>query len=260
MPLPVIFATLAQGNESLALLDTQFNALGALVVIPCNSSGQNSILLTTASNTPTITSYTNASPVFTWFQQQTTTGQVTISVNGLAPLAAAGTNGGVLLGAGDLVANNLYQCQFSPNVNSFAGGFVVNAQTPVTSQGTWVPVLAGSSVAGTPVYTSQGGSYEQIGRQVTIRFSVAVSAVTGIAGNVQISGLPFPCGSDFGMVCFSEFSGWTEANYQVLGGRITPPNTFISLISSAQGVTGTFTPATSLTANMTLLGFGSYHV
>ena len=71
MSLPVIFATLAAGDQNLSLFDTQFAALGALVVIPCAASGQNAVVLTPNANTPTVAAYSDLSPIFTWKQAQT---------------------------------------------------------------------------------------------------------------------------------------------------------------------------------------------
>ena len=192
MPLPVTFATLAQGNQPLSLLDTQFATLGLFTVIPCGSTGQNAVVLTPTAVSPTFTQYFPWAPVFTWRQNQTSTGPVTIQIAGLATVNAYGSNGGVALGSGDLVAGNIYQCAYDPNLNTGAGGFVVNAQTPITSAGGWVPTILGSTVAGTPVYVNQVGSYEQIGSQVTARFLVSVSALTGCTGNALIGGLPVP--------------------------------------------------------------------
>jgi hypothetical protein len=58
--------------------------------------------------------------------------------------------------------------------------------------GTWTPTVAGTGTAGTQTYTTQQGSYTRIGRLITVQCNIVLSAVDGgIAGNVQISGLPF---------------------------------------------------------------------
>jgi hypothetical protein len=58
-------------------------------------------------------------------------------------------------------------------------------------EGTWVPQVAGSTTAGTASYNYQDGSYEKIGRQVTLRGFVDWSSLTG-TGSLEIRGLPFP--------------------------------------------------------------------
>jgi hypothetical protein len=57
--------------------------------------------------------------------------------------------------------------------------------------GTWTPVVAGSSTAGTQTYTVQQGAYTRVGRAITVTCTVTLSAVDGgIAGAVLITGLP----------------------------------------------------------------------
>ena len=135
MPLPVTFATLTQGNQPLSLLDTQFAALGALVHIPCTAVGQNAVTLTTAVNTPTITAYTNLSPVFMWVQAQTSSGAVTIALSGLGAITAYRNNGQTAIGSGDLVAGSAYQAFYLSTLNSGNGGWVVDAFSTATSGG-----------------------------------------------------------------------------------------------------------------------------
>lgn len=58
-------------------------------------------------------------------------------------------------------------------------------------EGTFTPTVYGSSTAGTPTYTTQDGSYEKIGRMVTFRIVLAISAKGSIAGSIRLTGLPF---------------------------------------------------------------------
>jgi hypothetical protein len=57
-------------------------------------------------------------------------------------------------------------------------------------EGTWTPVVAGSTSAGTATYSVQNGRYTRIGRQVFIECTISWSAGTG-TGNMRITGLPF---------------------------------------------------------------------
>jgi hypothetical protein len=57
-------------------------------------------------------------------------------------------------------------------------------------EGTWTPVVAGTTTAGVGTYTAQSGSYTKIGRVVTVTCDLAWSAHTG-TGNTIITGLPF---------------------------------------------------------------------
>jgi len=59
-------------------------------------------------------------------------------------------------------------------------------------EGTFTPVIAGSTTAGAHTYGSQYGYYKKIGKQVNIQIYIFISAKdTAMAGNATIIGLPF---------------------------------------------------------------------
>ena len=64
-------------------------------------------------------------------------------------------------------------------------------------EGTWTPVLRGSSTAGTYELSTASGNYTKIGRQVSVncRITLAASITGGGSGYAQITGLPFNNGS-----------------------------------------------------------------
>lgn len=68
-------------------------------------------------------------------------------------------------------------------------------------EGSWTPVITGTSTAGTATYASQLGSYVKIGRLVHVNALIDWSAHTG-TGNMIISGLPFSDGGSAGVPCF----------------------------------------------------------
>jgi hypothetical protein len=57
-------------------------------------------------------------------------------------------------------------------------------------EGTWTPVIIGTTSAGTGTYTTQVGRYTKIGNRVMFNLFLDWSAHTG-TGNMRISGLPF---------------------------------------------------------------------
>jgi hypothetical protein len=61
-------------------------------------------------------------------------------------------------------------------------------------EGTWTPVISGSTTAGTGTYSSQVGKYTKIGNTVFISADLAWSAHTG-TGNINVTGLPFTSAS-----------------------------------------------------------------
>jgi hypothetical protein len=158
MAWPTVFATLAQGNQNLSLFDGMFNAVGAVVFIPCTASGQNAVTLTQKANTPTVSAYTDLSPVFVWVQPQTSTGSVTLGLTGLGLLNAYRNNGQTLCGSGDLVAGSAYQAFALSSLNSGAGGFVVDAFSTVASGGVLVTstVYSGSQTITIPASATKG--------------------------------------------------------------------------------------------------------
>jgi hypothetical protein len=62
-------------------------------------------------------------------------------------------------------------------------------------EGSWTPVIRGTTTAGTGTYGFQFGLYYKIGRITFIWGTISWSAHTG-SGNLRIAGLPFTCGTD----------------------------------------------------------------
>ena len=61
-------------------------------------------------------------------------------------------------------------------------------------EGTWTPVIEGSSTAGTGSYTIQQGAYTKIGRMVIQTFALTWTSHSG-TGNMQVGNLLFPAGT-----------------------------------------------------------------
>ena len=126
MPLPITFANLPAGDNPASLLDTQFAAVAGFTVIPCSATGQNIIQLRPFLDAPVVSQYSDLSPVFTFAATESSTGDVTLNVNGLGEFVAFKANGAVIASAGDLQAGLVYQAAFFSGLNHGAGGFVVN--------------------------------------------------------------------------------------------------------------------------------------
>lgn len=60
-----------------------------------------------------------------------------------------------------------------------------------TESGTFTPVFAGTTVAGTPTYSLQTGFYTKIGNMVFYVANIILTGLGGATGNAQITGLPF---------------------------------------------------------------------
>lgn len=57
-------------------------------------------------------------------------------------------------------------------------------------EGTWTPVVLGTTTSGTCAYSGQVGTYTRIGRVVFFTFNVTWTGHTG-TGGIQLGGLPF---------------------------------------------------------------------
>lgn len=58
-------------------------------------------------------------------------------------------------------------------------------------EGSWTPVLRGSTVAGTVGYANRSASYVKIGNYVFVRWGFQINSISSATGTVQITGLPF---------------------------------------------------------------------
>lgn len=97
------------------------------------------------------------------------------------------------------------------------GGLALNGSDRLSNYtiGTWTPVLAGSTTAGTNTYTVQGGRYVRIGNLVHVSGAITLSAIDAtMAGTIQITGLPFTIKNDPG--------AWTGVSFaRVLSTALT---------------------------------------
>ena len=157
MALPYVFANVTELDTP--QLDSNFNALGALTVIPCVASGTNAITLTPAANTPTIATYTSNAPEFSFEAASTSTGALTLQVLGLGLKNVYKNNGATAAGANDFIAGSTYKVGYNAALNSAAGGWVI------LNQG------ASSASAG-----SVQGAFKNLKVQATSNTAVVITA------------------------------------------------------------------------------------
>lgn len=135
-------------------LDDNYNALGALTVIPCTATGTNTIALTPAANTPTISAYSNLAPVFLFLAAASNSGATTVNVNGIGAKNLYKNNGATAVGSGDIVIGGLYLVSYNSALNGAVGGFVVDNPATTAAQNTTTTRL----ITGGPLtYTSPAG-------------------------------------------------------------------------------------------------------
>lgn len=130
-------------------------------------------------------------------------------------------------------------------------------------QSTWTPTLQGSSTTGAPTYTTQVGSYEQIGRQVTARFTIVTTALGSPTGNMQIGGLPLASANvanDNGSCVIASMTGVTlDASYVTLTGIVQPNTQVVALTEIGSAQTSASTAVGKFAAATTLTGYCIYH-
>jgi hypothetical protein len=149
--------------------------------------------------------------------------------------------------------------------SSKAANWTVRAATPSDQeQGTWTPVLAGSTTPGSNTYAATTvGSYSRRGNQVQVFFAIDITTVdAAMAGNLNITGLPFTSESQAnqdGFAAVSLFSGFTMPGYTQMGGLIGPTDTKIQLRKSGSASAGgALVKGDIAGATCTIYGFASY--
>jgi hypothetical protein len=76
---------------------------------------------------------------------------------------------------------------------AYLGGTAAANKLDDYEEGTWTPVIGGTTGTSGQSYTAQVGYYTKIGRQVIVTFLVDLSNKGTITGDCVLSGLPFAC-------------------------------------------------------------------
>jgi len=129
--------------------------------------------------------------------------------------------------------------------------------------GTWTPTVTTDGTAGTPAYTTQVGSWDNLGRFIRASFTIVLSGWTGTpTGNILIAGLPFTSANNA-----NDNGGCTITKYTVTGlaasnvgitGFIPINSTQIQLFSGGNTGTTQITQAQA-GSTATLIGVCQYH-
>jgi hypothetical protein len=122
----------------------------------------------------------------------------------------------------------------------FSGGTLLN----VYEEGTFTPALAGASTPGTAIYSVQSGSYTRFGNRLAFDIRLVVTSLTGSAGGLRITGLPFTIGSVGNGVSIGYYANANlGAGFYGILGWPSLSNTYISLYkqaaTTAAALTGT---------------------
>jgi len=108
-------------------------------------------------------------------------------------------------------------------------------------EGTFTPIVQGSTSAGVGVYSNQYGYYTKIGNVVWFHLYCQWTATTG-TGDIQIAGLPFTCANNTQLfpACNVVGDGLTFANQ--LSGLVVSNTSYINLATLASGAGLAFVP------------------
>jgi len=101
-------------------------------------------------------------------------------------------------------------------------------------EGTFTPVIQGSTTVGTATYATRSGFYTKIGRQVTAHIAINWSSGTG-TGNLQIGSLPFNTALADGSVSFGLVDNVTLTTLSILTGTAAVGSARIDLTNAIVG-------------------------
>jgi hypothetical protein len=103
-------------------------------------------------------------------------------------------------------------------------------------EGTFTPVIQGSSTAGTATYSAQNGKYTKIGNKVFFEIYVNYNTGTG-TGNLRVGGLPFTSISAgvYGAVSFGEFANIAMTALNVPAAECSAGGTYVEFYQNVVG-------------------------
>lgn len=120
--------------------------------------------------------------------------------------------------------------QAVPEINAIALNSAVNVYT----EGTFTPLVEGTTTVGVGTYASQVGRFTRIGNRVLFDIQVEWTAHTG-TGNIRIAGLPFTSVAGIRSISPVEAGNLTIPAGSTILGRISPSNSFLTLNTVPSG-------------------------
>jgi hypothetical protein len=152
MALPTTFGPLTAA--SMAQLDGNFAAVGALTTLLCTATGTNAIVLTPVANQPTVNGYGLPNPLkFGFVAPAATTGSVTLEVLALGFLPVY-VPAGSQATSGTLLSGQYYEVTYTTGAsyNSGNGAWVLSSYQPATG----VTAVAPATVSGLTISNDPG--------------------------------------------------------------------------------------------------------
>ena len=144
-------------------------------------------------------------------------------------LTNAATDGLIHIGNSGAHNSNIL-ASFTSNGLTFNGDTVAANALDDYEEGTWTPVLQGSTTNPTIVYSTQRGKYTKVGNLVTAYFNIVVGSVSVQgSGTLTLAGLPFTANDEFvGSIVNQQPVNLTEAATP----RFSAHSSFMYIVSS----------------------------
>ena len=127
-------------------------------------------------------------------------------------------------------------------------------------EGTWTPVIVGSTSAGTATYNVQVGRYQKVGNRVSCDFYIAWSSHTG-TGSMTITGLPFTAANItnyYASLCIGFIDSVALTAGNIANGYVAYNTAYITLLQYPTGGGGQ--SSISVDANGSIIATVSYFV
>jgi len=194
--------------------------------------------------------YTNAEQPMCLFWGQSASGSTSMSIGGGSSLFNTIETLNIYGAANDTTVTGTLLAQFTlaAGLNMQQQGVKLNnlASSNVNTlddyeEGTFTPVVSGSTVTGSGTYSTQNGYYTKVGDVVYVSIDIGWTAHTG-SGNMLLDGLPFNANASHSyhtLSCNYE-SGVTNrtTNKHISGGYITPGNNYATLVQTDHAAAG----------------------
>lgn len=142
---------------------------------------------------------------------------------------------------------------------------VADGAVQLQETGTWTPVVAGQTTAGTQTYSNQSGTYVRVGDMVTATFEFSMTAKDVTTdGNVRITGLPFAANSTTIISVAAAVASYDGVDIDVAGGRyqvgsfIQAGTSFLRVFESGDNVASASIVASDIGATFSMRGSVTY--
>jgi len=118
-------------------------------------------------------------------------------------------------------------------------------------EGTWTPIIGGTTSESGQSYSGQTGYYTKIGRQVTVTFRVVLTNKGTITGDVAIKGLPFTAANTISFGSCATYFEALATSWNVIFLMVSNGSSYATLDGTKTAVVSTVRATTSDIGNNT---------